>query len=89
MSYGIVDLIANQQDRPQIFEGIFAENAATVDSMLEIIIPSFDLNQRWGPCPWTPRPTDGGIDLPSRGDRCLVALDDNGNPWVIGWWPYG
>jgi hypothetical protein len=25
--------------------------------------------------------------LPARGDRCLVALDDNETPWIVVWWP--
>jgi hypothetical protein len=25
--------------------------------------------------------------LPKEGDRCLIAIDDDGEAWIIAWWP--
>lgn len=28
------------------------------------------------------------VVLPVRGNKCLVGFDDNGDPWVVVWWPF-
>jgi hypothetical protein len=29
------------------------------------------------------------IKLPKKGDSCLVIFDNDMEPWIISWWPYG
>lgn len=51
-----------------------ARMSVTVDSMGK---------QQFNRCRWMPR----GEDLPAKGDRALVVLDELGDAWVIAWWP--
>lgn len=51
-----------------------ARCSVTVDSMGK---------QQFDRCRWMPR----GEDLPARGDRALIVLDELGDAWVIAWWP--
>jgi microcystin-dependent protein len=45
-----------------------------------VVIPTFDTERRWGPCPFT-RGTQ-----PQRGDRCLVEYSQAlRNLWVVSW----
>ena len=55
---------------------------------LFVTIPAFHAHERWGPCPFAPRVTAAGNqDLPSAGDSCLVGLDENGDSYILLWWP--
>jgi hypothetical protein len=53
-----------------------------------VTVPSFHHAERWGPCPFAPRVNAAGAQaLPSEGDHCLVALDEDGDSYVVLWWP--
>jgi hypothetical protein len=93
------DIFAGLSDsgRSRIFEGVIAEDAPNVDTMIEVAVTAFDRDLVWGPCAWMPRiaptsPTEQTILLPAKGDRCVVALaetEDPGEPevWILGYWP--
>lgn len=61
-----------------------AENAVDFTDEIEVILPDFDDNMRWGPCRWQSR---DAIGLPKRGDECLVMFDNRNQPWIVAWWP--
>jgi hypothetical protein len=55
---------------------------ATASDRLMVSIPSYGADMPpFGPCVWSPR----GTQMPPLGVLCLVALDENGIPWVIQW----
>lgn len=39
-------------------------------------------------CRWDPRSDADGLVLPQLGDRALVLISDEGEPWIIEWSPY-
>jgi hypothetical protein len=84
------DLIEqNGGSRPELYEGIINEDAPDTGTMIEVIVPAFDKELTWGPCPWMPR--EDGV-LPVEGDRCLLGLGTTGNAgeptiWIVAWWP--
>lgn len=42
-----------------------------------------------GPLRWQPRCSDAGEPLyPQRDDLALVVVDNNGDFWLLEWWPY-
>jgi hypothetical protein len=67
---------------PKLLAGVTANDPGSITGPLFVTINSFG-PQQWGPCPFTPR----GSSWPSAGLPCLVALDDDGQPWVVVWWP--
>lgn len=62
-----------------------ATNAIDLSSSVDVTIPAFDKNLRFGPCRWQSR---DATSLPARGDECLVIFDDRKQPWVVAWWPF-
>jgi hypothetical protein len=56
--------------------GVIATTLASEDDELFVVIPEYDPNVRFGPCPFTG-------PLPTRGDDCLVIFDDERQPWVV------
>lgn len=85
----IDDLIPDRDyHKPVLFEATFFADVAAVDQPAYLVVPAFDTQQRFGPAPWPTRSDPGGLVLPSRGDRALVAFGDNDDPWVVMWWPY-
>lgn len=46
-----------------------------------VVIPSFDLTHRWGPCPFMPK----GTDEPQPDDEGLVVFDEEREPWLVVW----
>lgn len=64
---------------------IVATNATDLSDSLEVTIPAFDRNLRFGPCRWQSR---DAVTLPARGDEALVIFDDRKQPWIIAWWPF-
>lgn len=79
------DLHTPDRPRPGGYEAVVAVAAAAVDDKIEVVIPGFDPDLRYGPCAWNPRP---GGPLPQRGDPCLVVIDDQQTAWVVCFWPY-
>ena len=78
----------NSGVRPQLYDGIIAEDAPDENTKIEVIVSAFDKELVWGPAPWMPR---GGV-LPIEGDRCIIGLattEDPGTPsiWIVAWWP--
>lgn len=77
-------------EKPVNYGGVWAAQVATTASGLsdtvEVVIPEFDVAQRWGPCKWQPR---GDVTtFPARGDSCIIIFDNNRDIWIIGWWPF-
>lgn len=71
-----------------IVRGKIANTPASEDADLWVTVPAFHHSERWGPCPFAPRVNAAGAQaLPSEGDPCLVALDEDGNGHVVLWWP--
>lgn len=88
----------SEQDEPQVYEGRITEDAPDVQTPVEVVLPAFDPDLKFGPAPWSPRMIlEAGepvMEMPQRGDRCVVALaetEDPGEPevWIVEWWPYG
>jgi hypothetical protein len=65
---------------------VVAVGAETLEQEIEVVIPVFSTDQRFGPCRWQSR--QAGEPLPSRGDPCLVVMDETQTPWVVTYWPY-
>lgn len=67
-----------------LWQGVIAETAALATDELRVLIPGADNQQHsHGPAPFMPR----GELLPTEGDRCLVAFDDDGDLWILAWVP--
>lgn len=66
--------------------GIVVNSVENLSDMLYVVLPTYDSQFKWGPCPWTPRGTT--LDFPQGGDRCLVVFDETRTPWVVSWWPF-
>lgn len=68
------------------FPGRFADSASDPGDELRVIVPAFNRQIAFGPAPWAPRVDASGDPVyPTRGDRCLVAIDSAGDPWVLMW----
>jgi hypothetical protein len=52
-----------------------------------VIVEADDSQRVEGPCVWGPRPPTDTGPLPSDGDPCWVALDDQARCVVMNWWP--
>lgn len=62
-------------------EGYVSRAPASTSEPLYVILPSFSLEYEYGPCIWHPR----GNEIPAKGARCLVAISEDGEPWVLAW----
>lgn len=54
-------------------------SAPDEQSRIRITLPVFDPEQEFGPIPFMPR----AIGAPQPGDLCLVAFNEQGDPWVV------
>ena len=69
----------------RVWAGIIATDANNVSDRISVIIPGLDGGEmRWENCRW---PTRSDALYPTRGDECLLALDDNNEFWIVEWWP--
>lgn len=75
---------AEKSAKTNLYEAVIATTPADTEEKVMVKLPTF--NRREGPCPWTPR-AGAAQETPQRGDRCIVAITDTNEPWVIGWWP--
>lgn len=57
------------------------------DGLVEVVLPAYSVNLKFGPCPYMAKPADGPPVEPSRGDKALVVFDDKNDPWVAVWSP--
>lgn len=83
---GIEQLVNRAEDdpraaQPQGYQGRFVE-APAPGALATVSVDALD-GLAFQEVPFVPR----GATLPSAGDRCLVALDDQGDAWVTCWWP--
>jgi hypothetical protein len=68
-------------DRPPLVRGRI--DSAPAGGLVDVVIPSFDGEQRFTGCPYTPH----GTTDPAPGDDCLVGFDDLHTAWVVLWRP--
>jgi hypothetical protein len=66
------------------YAGIIADTASSPTSSVRVIIPEFSNSQTFGPAPWMPR----GMLYPTKGDKALVVIDSDNEPWIVMWTPY-
>lgn len=52
------------------------------DDPVWVIVPSHGAQTPYGPLSW---PATNGSTLPVANDPVLLAMDDNGTPWVVSW----
>lgn len=72
---------------PGIRAARVANSAATPESELRVVIPSYDERQSWGPVHWAPRiGAAGAVVLPNKGDLGVVLIDGNDELWLM-WEP--
>ena len=67
-----------------VWHGLIASTPVDNRHLVDIIIPALDSSLRWRNCMW---PTRSDAATPARGDKCLIAMDDEDRMWVINWWP--
>jgi hypothetical protein len=72
------------------YNGYVADDAATDASEVRVSVPNLTIADRivYGPLPFRPNiGQDGGIRIPSRGDKCIIAVDDSssGEQWIVSW----
>lgn len=67
-----------------VWSATIASNAVDFLDPVDVIIPGIDGTTRWEDCPWQTR---DNLDLPQRGDDCVVVFDDQTKVSVIAWWP--
>lgn len=76
----------DERPAPQrVFSGIVASSPIDLNGAFQVIIPATDPNLRWTVRFWQAR---NDIDLPQRGNSCLVNIDENNEVWVVAWWPF-
>lgn len=68
-----------------LWYGTIAENVTDFDVKAFVILPDFDPDKQIGPCFWQAR---NNIDLPLRGNRCIVIFDNRQQLWILAWWPF-
>lgn len=71
------------------YEGRINRSVGSVDNPVQVTIDNLDGGQHeYERCYWTPRVDDAGdLVYPIRGDKCLVAISDEEEAWVLVWWP--
>jgi hypothetical protein len=93
---GLADLYRSREsdaedrfERATLREAVIDSDPADISEAVFAIVPGFADDLRYGPCPWEPRLVDDHeYGTPSTGDRALVAISDEGEAWVVAWWPY-
>ena len=75
---------ARDRQREGLWRGLVAAAPASVEEPLQVLIPAMRTQHVWGPCAW---PERAGAVLPVKGDACLVAISNEGDAWVLAWWP--
>lgn len=79
----------DDREEPQAFTAVVTETANSVTDLISVKLPQFDQRTRFENVRWSPRvEEDGTVIMPTRGDKALVILSDEGDPWIVEWWPY-
>lgn len=79
----IIDDLPRKRYTQGVWRATIASTATDESDLVEVVIPGFSPVHRFGGCRWMPR----GIDMPARGDFCLVVKDNNDDWWILAWWP--
>lgn len=80
------DLPPRRQYTQGVWRGLIDDNITDMAQLVHFTIPAFpDPTLRFGPSRWQSR---DATSHPSRGNNCLVVKDDQGEWWVIAWWPF-
>lgn len=74
---------APDAQEPIALQAVVAAAPDSTEDYMEVIVEQFSRHTRWRKCRWMPRPDVS----PSRGDHALLVLSDEGDPWVVAWWP--
>lgn len=70
-----------------VMKALIATSPVSPNDEVEVTIPSYDPNQRWGPCQFEAHiQNDGSVRLPVRMDECLVSFDEEREVQLIAWW---
>lgn len=74
----------------RFFNGFIADTPTVASDAVRISVPNLTQMDRvvYGPLSWTPIiDSSGSIIFPSRGDACLIAVDDDnlGDQWIVSW----
>ena len=83
MSQTFLDLPA-RQGISKIWKGIIAQPPLNFRATCSVIIPDMNPNLAFENVRWQARDT---MSLPEDGDSCVVAFDNNQEPWIVTWWP--
>jgi len=85
MSAGFIyDQTEPERIQARVWNGWIASGAVDSLDRVDVVIPKLDPNLRWTDIRWQPR---DNMILPKRGDDCAVIVDNNGEMWVVAWWP--
>ena len=85
MKIDTVDKIRSKPNFLHPMHGIIADDVQDMADKCFVIIPTFSATKKFGPCKWQARDS---TSHPSRGNTCIVVLDDKKEPWVVAWWPF-
>jgi hypothetical protein len=72
--------IINRTPDPVLYAGLVVDTAASDDDAVRVQIPAIADDFTTAPLRWNPGP--GGA-RPHKDDRALVAIDDQGQDWLI------
>lgn len=68
-----------------LWRGLIAAAPTDIDQRVSVRIPDMNQDLVFPNVRWQTR---DAVTLPQRGDSCLVAFDNDHEPWVIAWWPF-
>jgi hypothetical protein len=78
--------VLNNPSFTAVFKATFADDAETPNDLVHVLIEDYGATQPFGPCEFSAQPAaGGGVILPSRGDGCLVAFDEEDEPHIVFW----
>lgn len=76
-----MDHLYQEPSPTRLVEGIVVKAPTSLVDKVSVVIPSFNDGHVYGPTSWVGR----GSLLPRKGARCLVALDEHMNAWILSW----
>lgn len=80
--------LGGTQAAPAAFvEATVATTPSSVDDEVMVLVGAEASQLQAGPCRWQPRPVDGGLLFPTRGDACLIVTGDSGHRAIVWWKP--